>query len=33
MAYKRRRGAEQFQGLRELTQMSEESGLYDEPET
>lgn len=31
MAYKRRRDAERFQGLRELTQMSEDLGLYDEP--
>ncbi len=31
MAYKRRRDAERFAGLRELTQMSEDLGLYDDP--
>jgi excisionase family DNA binding protein len=33
MAYKRQRDAERFQGLRELTQMSEALGFYDEPVT
>ena len=31
MAYKRRRDAERFEGLRELTRMSEELGLYGDP--